>query len=76
MIQECVKEELQAFLHDKQFCSQSCQRWCLELSQNIKTSVHRMKHFESKIVWSSAIFSYYDIHHVSYMEYAVIAARF
>lgn len=50
MIQECVKEELQAFLHDKQFCSQSCQRWCLELSQNIKTSVHRMKHFESKIV--------------------------
>ena len=49
MIQECVKEELQAFLHDKQFCSQSCQQWCLELSQNIKTCVHRMKECESKI---------------------------
>ena len=49
MIQECVKEELQAFLHDKQFCSRSCQQWCLELSQNIKTSVHRMKDCESKI---------------------------
>ena len=50
MIQECVKEQLQTFLHDKEFCSQSCQRWCLELSQNIKTSVHRMKVCESKIV--------------------------
>lgn len=49
MIQECVKEELQAFLHDKQFCSRSCQQWCLELSQNIKTSVHRMKDCQSKI---------------------------
>lgn len=49
MIQECVREELQAFLHDKQFCSRSCQRWCLDLSQNIKTSVHRMKDCESKI---------------------------
>lgn len=48
-IQECVKEELQAFLHDKQFCSKSCQQWCLELSQNIKTCVHRMKNCESKI---------------------------
>lgn len=49
MIQECVKEELQAFLHDKKFCSRSCQQWCLELSQNIKTTVHRMKDCESKI---------------------------
>ena len=49
MIQECVREELQAFLHDKQFCSRSCQRWCLDLSQNIKTCVHRMKDCESKI---------------------------
>ena len=50
LIQECVKEQLQTFLQDKQFCSESCQRWCLELSQNIKTSVHRMKVCESKIV--------------------------
>lgn len=49
MIQECVREELQAFLHDKQFCSRSCQRWCLDLSQNIKTCVHRMKDCNSKI---------------------------
>ena len=49
MIQECVREELQAFLHDKQFCSRSCQRWCLDLSQNIKSCVHRMKDCESKI---------------------------
>jgi len=49
MIQECVREELHAFLHDKQFCSRSCQRWCLDLSQNIKTCVHRMKDCESKI---------------------------
>lgn len=49
MIQECVREELQAFLHDKQFCSRSCQQWCLELSQNIKTCVHKMKDCESKI---------------------------
>ena len=48
-IQECVREELQVFLHDKQFCSRSCQQWCLELSQNIKTCVHRMKDCESKI---------------------------
>lgn len=49
MIQECVKEELQDFLQDKQFCSQSCQRWCLELSQSIKTTVHRLKDCQSKI---------------------------
>ncbi|XP_022800249.1 uncharacterized protein LOC111338093 [Stylophora pistillata] len=49
MIQECVRDELQAFLHDKQFCSRSCQQWCLELSQNIKTCVHKMKDCESKI---------------------------
>lgn len=49
LIQECVREELQAFLRDKQFCSRSCQRWCLDLSQNIKTCVHRMKDCDSKI---------------------------
>lgn len=49
MLQECVKEELQSYLGDKQFCSRSCQRWCLELSQNIKAAVHRMKRCECKI---------------------------
>lgn len=49
LLQECVKDELQSYLSDKQFCSRSCQRWCLELSQNIKAAVHRMKQCECKI---------------------------
>ncbi|XP_068688177.1 uncharacterized protein [Montipora capricornis] len=49
VLQDCIKEELQSYLHDKQFCSRSCQRWCLELSQNIKAAVHRLKQCEIKI---------------------------